>query len=184
MNYFKQTKKAFGLVEVLLASTIIITVISSFVFVSQGVLTATGRTADRIQAASLAAEGIEMVRQIRDTSWIDQKNTTTWGKWVSSNLDTAVDPTKLYDPNFSSDHYFLIKLPPVRKITLPGGTYNRTIAITKISHSSKVMSSSTDSKKEQLQDLSYKVTAEVTSVDDSKIIVTISEILTNWRPNF
>ncbi|PIS07831.1 hypothetical protein COT78_01170 [Candidatus Berkelbacteria bacterium CG10_big_fil_rev_8_21_14_0_10_43_13] len=184
MNYFKQTKKAFGLVEVLLASTIIITVISSFVFVSQGVLTATGRTADRIQAASLAAEGIEMVRQIRDTSWIDQKNTTTWGKWVWSIFSETPNPAKFYDPNFSSGKYFLITTTNGRDITLNGATYRRKLAITKIPFTSGMMSSSTTSKKQQLKDLSYKVTAEVTSVDDSKIIVTISEILTNWRPNF
>ena len=180
----QKTKKAFGLVEVLISSTIIITVISSFVFVSQGVLTATGRTADRIQAANLAAEGIEMVRQIRDTSWIDQSNKTTWGKWVSSG-SSEIDTAKFYDPNFSSGKYFLNETTVKgRKITLNGATYRRKLAITKILSSSNMMSGSTDSKKEQLQDLSYKVTSRVVSDDDTKIDVTISEILTNWRPNF
>jgi len=189
MNKVKK-QAGFGLVETLIASTIIVSVIASFVFVSQGVLTATGRTADRLQATSLAAEGIEVVRQLRDTNWIDQDNNTDWGKWETSSLSQYVVPRKEYMTNFTdpsvpvAKRYFLTPVLAGQKIILNGATYNRTVKILSVSNPRVIMPSSSDLKQKQLLDLSYKVTSRVYSVDDPRIDITLSEIITNWRPNF
>ena len=81
-------KKAFGLLEVLLAGVIIIIVLSSLVVVARNALDNSVLLQQRAQATYLAQEGIELVRQIRDTNYIDGDNKTKWN--TLEGTDSAV----------------------------------------------------------------------------------------------
>ncbi|HLC44054.1 MAG TPA: hypothetical protein VJK08_02945 [Patescibacteria group bacterium] len=184
----KDSKKTqgFGLIEVLIASTIIIMTISSLTFVARGALTSTDRTQDRIQAVNLAAEGIEIVRNIRDTNWIDRRPETDWGNWVGSTFNGVV-AGGVYKINYSAgslNRFNLISVPigaPAENITLlNGAVFTRTIQVDSIVNAtSGLMPGSNQS---NLQGQAYKVTVKVTT--PSKAEINVSEILTNWRPNF
>lgn len=78
----KRAKKGFGLLEVLLASIIIITLILALVFLSRTALSNVSYLQERSQATFLAQEGIEVVRQVRDSNYIDGKNLSTWDTLV------------------------------------------------------------------------------------------------------
>ncbi len=182
----KNKKSGFGLVEVLIASTIIIVVISSFTFVARGTLAATGRTQDRIQAANLAAEGIEIVRSIRDTNWIDQGTTTGWGNWVGSSFVPITSGSTYKIGPVTATRFYLVIAPAGENIIMNGATFNRKIKVESIVNASGtgMMPGTTTVPQSSLQGQSYKVSVEVASVDDPRIDLTISEVLTNWRPNF
>jgi Tfp pilus assembly protein PilV len=61
----------FGLLEVLLATAIFIVVVGSMVTLSRLALRNAVLSGHRTQAFNLAQEGLESVRQMRDTNWID-----------------------------------------------------------------------------------------------------------------
>lgn len=172
----RRKTKGFGLIEVLIASTIIVMTISSLTFVARGALTSTDRTQDRIQAANLAAEGIEIVRTIRDTNWIDQNPATGWGNWVGSgfSLVTVGSSYKIY---YSSNRFYLLAN-QIENINLNGSIFTRTIQVDNVGSLMPGLSTSDPTKKDQ----AFKITAVVTTPSNADIRV--SEILTNWRPNF
>jgi hypothetical protein len=66
----------FGLAEVLLASGVLIMVVASIVALSRFVIRGYALTASRTQALYLSQEGVERVRNIRDSYWIDNDPTT------------------------------------------------------------------------------------------------------------
>jgi prepilin-type N-terminal cleavage/methylation domain-containing protein len=66
-------RKGFTLVEVLVALFILTTgIVAGLVVVNQG-LSATQIAKSRLVAANLVQEGIEVVRNIRDTNWIEKE---------------------------------------------------------------------------------------------------------------
>ncbi|MDD3488156.1 MAG: hypothetical protein PHH35_02280 [Candidatus Pacebacteria bacterium] len=66
----KNRNKAFTLVEALVAITVVITGILSALILVTRVLYSTRIIQDRLTASFLAQEGMELVRQIRDTNFI------------------------------------------------------------------------------------------------------------------
>jgi type II secretory pathway pseudopilin PulG len=84
-------KKGFGLLEVLLAGVIIITVLGALVFLAKNTINNTTYNQQRTEALFLAQQGIEMVRQIRDSNYIDGNSNTEWNTFISSPL-TGSDP--------------------------------------------------------------------------------------------
>lgn len=81
-------KKAFGLLEVLLSGVIIIIILSALMVVARNAVDNSVLLQQRAQATYLAQEGIELVRQVRDTNYIDGKETTTWDKITGIESDT------------------------------------------------------------------------------------------------
>jgi len=71
-------KNGFGIIEVLLASLVIIIVLGGLVFLAHNSVTNTAYRLQHSQATFLAQEGIEIVRQIRDTNYIDGDSNTKW----------------------------------------------------------------------------------------------------------
>ncbi len=195
----QKKSNAFGIIEVLIASTIIVIAISALTFVAQTTLTATSRTADRIQAANLAAEGIEIVRQIRDTAWIaGDSSSNTFGNWsmpVTSYVGgwSPISPGSSYrighNYNPSTPDWNYVKgfflYPPtapwaggnnVDTINLNGSIFTRVIKIDSVGNLLP------DPNHSALATQAYKVTAIVTTPSNAQIQT--SEILTNWRPNY
>lgn len=159
----------------------------------------------RAQATFLAQEGIETVRQIRDTNWIDGVNTTAWN---NLNLNaggavigigcykTIVNATNPYRYSLSSstigspiyndlEHcqtYVNNIRPATQKITVsPANTFYRTVHIDKklTQYDSNLMSGVSPNEN------AIKVTATVGfDFNGQKKSVSASEIITNWRPGF
>lgn len=181
----KTKAKAFGLIEVLIASTIIVMTISSLTFVAQGALTSTDRTQDRTQAANLAAEGIEIVRSIRDTNWIDQNSGTSWkafyytpatGVWSDASPATITNGSTIkFDP---VKHRFYLIAGAGETISLNGSIFTRVMYIDTVGGLMSDVTTSANDKSDQ----ALKVTAVVTTPSGAE--VKTSEVLTNWRPNF
>ncbi len=75
---------AFGLLEVLFSAAIFIVVVGSLVGLSRLTLRNATLSVHRIQALMLAQDGLETVRQMRDTTWIQPQTANR----------SAVDPIK------------------------------------------------------------------------------------------
>jgi len=70
---FKLYKNGFTLIEVLIAIFLITTgVIGAFTLIQQ-VISSISVSSSKLTAAYLAQEGIEIVRNIRDTNWLEQR---------------------------------------------------------------------------------------------------------------
>ncbi len=77
-----RTKKGFGILEVLLAGVIIVIVLGALVFLARNSLNNSIYLQEKGQATFLAQEGLEIVRHIRDTNYIDEKNDTKWNSFI------------------------------------------------------------------------------------------------------
>ncbi|GEM_PF-3591960 len=71
-------KQGFGILETLLASGVLITVVSAVVGLGSAAVRAGQGAADRQIAYHLANEAVEIMRQTRDSRWIDGNGQTTW----------------------------------------------------------------------------------------------------------
>ncbi|MCF7830611.1 type II secretion system GspH family protein [Candidatus Gracilibacteria bacterium] len=100
------------LIEILVSTVILITVVTSaFVFLNRGVATNLGLT-NRIIAIEIAREGLEAVRNIRDTNWLKYSGDRR-AKWLCvdeqgedtcSGINvTAIDIPGFYRAEFSED---------------------------------------------------------------------------------
>lgn len=119
----KKNNKAFTLVEALVAlSILIIGVISGFVLVTKA-LYDVSVIQDRLTASFLAQEGIELVRQIRDTNYLKQLN----GKSVNWD-DGLKDGTYIISTDISSKKVVLTPLNGIQYLKYDDNTglYNYT----------------------------------------------------------
>ena len=188
MNYFKNTKKAFGIVEVLIASTIIIVVVFALTAVANSSMKLSGKMQERAQATQYAQEGIEIVRQIRDSNWIDGNNKTDWNSLVAtsavspvwSSIDNSIDYKIQFNANVK--RFYLVASAIGENINLNGNTdfrFNRKIKFqTTGALLDPIIAPATLGKDEY----STKMTVSVTTPTGDTI--SMSEILTNWRPQY
>ncbi|MCL5410331.1 MAG: hypothetical protein M1324_00550 [Patescibacteria group bacterium] len=174
MTKCNKFRKGFGILEVLVSSLIIITILMALVFVGRTALANSAYSQEKAQAVYVAQEGIEIVRQIRDTNWIDGDNTTGW------NSLTSLAGTNNYKVNFSSSKYSLVL--GSDSVTVNNMAFIRTIKIESVGSLLPGTGASTDV---HPTDNALKVTSTVTwSFNNVQKSVSASEILTNWRPNF
>lgn len=89
MNFRKN--KAFGLLEVLLAGVIIIIVLSALMVVARSAIDNSVLLQQRAQATYLAQEGIELVRQIRDSNYVDGSAFTKWNTLIGLNFKEEIE---------------------------------------------------------------------------------------------
>ena len=87
-------ERGFGLAEVLLASGVLILVVASVVALSRFVVRGYALTASRTQAIYQAQAGLEVVRQVRDSLWIDENPVTDF-----------VDAPGVFPASCSGDRY-------------------------------------------------------------------------------
>jgi len=182
-------KKGFGIIEVLIASAIISTVLGGLVYVGKLALSTSVYMQERSSAIGLAIEGIEVIRGIRDTNWIDGANNTTWKTLI---LDGAGNPMELV-PDSSKNYRIVfhklegnqgrygLTLGSSEKIILgDGGTFFREIII---EPAGDLIKSDTNLITDEVRaSNSFKVTCNITWDNNKK--VGISELLTNWRPDY
>jgi Tfp pilus assembly protein PilV len=188
-----KTKKAFSLIEVLLSATIIVILLYSLVAAGRSALTSSSALHDKAEATLLAQQGIEIVRQIRDTNWIDTSS-QNWSNfaysgsaWVDKKsvdlrimpASATVAPTRPFLTTSSTGEIINInnknftrkvKYTSLTDVQMPAGT-NPGVA----NGGTGVITATSNA---------VKVTVTITWNSPSAQTLSISEILTNWRPNY
>lgn len=187
MKHLKKEKfkKGFGILEVLVSAVIIIIILTALVFVGKTALANSVYTQQRAQATFLVQEGIEQVRQIRDTNWIDSSNLTQWNSlaWVSGNRSPiTIEGNYKLDSNFPNR--LISPSSPPEEITINSTVYHRTINISPIAASTILPNNLSDVAINATSNaLKIKVEVSFDSTTGNKTI-SASEVITNWRPNF
>jgi len=182
-------KKGFGLLEVLISAVIIIIILSALITIGRASMNNNEYLAERAQAIYLAQESIEMVGQIRDTNWIDGDSDSKWNTLAYNSATSSFfipDSTKSYRPEYiaSQKRILLTELAAGENILVPVAapsvTFNRKIKV-ETANDSLIPSPSGSN----LSNYAIKVTGTVTwTYSGQSKSVTLSEILTNWRPDF
>ena len=138
MIKIKLTKKSFTLVEVLVACGILIILVSAVVALGVTLINSATLSRQRITAYYLAQEGIETIRQIRDSNLVDGDDTTGWKtldyEWGvgSPYKDIVTDGSKSYLITTASpkNRLFLGPIGPINSgldVTIDGVKYTRKI---------------------------------------------------------
>ncbi len=120
MHHLKQKKeKGMSLVEVIIASAIVLSALISIMGVYSAMATLSLRNTDSIQATFLAEEGVEIVRILRDKSWSNIASTTNYATysfywnnasstWVSTTTIIKTDMfqrTAVYSPVYRDTNF-------------------------------------------------------------------------------
>lgn len=78
MRQFSSNQAGFTLLEVVVASAILVFVSGAVLTVGRAAVRSQDLILERGQAYQLVQEGLELTRQMRDTMWIDEDPTNTW----------------------------------------------------------------------------------------------------------
>lgn len=185
---FKKRTRGFGIIEVLISGVIIIIVLGALVILARNAINNSQYVQERSQAVNLAQEGIEIVRQIRDSSYIDSKSNTSWRSMVSvpnTDIDNNFEYNTPYYIGFNFSQFAmrfrLIKIPT--SISLGGNTFYRTVSFTSIDGSQVLPTSPIDINNNGNNGVVVKVTVTwLRSTGEHK--VELEELLTNSRFQF
>ena len=77
-------KSGFTLIEIIVAISVMTIGILAVYALIPKVVSVTGTSLDRFRASQLAREGVELVRNIRDTNWLSGNN---WDKYLTNCAD-------------------------------------------------------------------------------------------------
>lgn len=201
MKLVKKTNKGFGIAETLIASTIIMMIIFALTAAGRSALRSSQYLQERTQASYLAQGGIEQMRQIRDSNWLDSNASGT--EWSSFALTTTA--AKGYSWDSSNKLYSTLNFDTTQKryklstptVTLPATPdvipldsvdFSRTVILQQIQkdQTGKLLpTDGTAGTKVEADINSIKVTVKIDwSNNGHAKNLSISEILTNWRPNY
>ena len=180
IKHHKKFNKGFGLLEVLVSASIIIMILSSVVFIGRQAIVNSTYLQQRAQAIYLAQEGLEQIRQIRDTNWIDRNSNTEWNDWVFDGSNYSA-PSGKYNLKYmgSPKRTLLVKdaASSGEIINLDKQDFKRFIEVESVGNALPAVTNKDIS--------SLKVTVRVKwSNGGTNRETNVSEILTNWRPNF
>jgi len=189
----KTKQRGFGVIEVLVASTTIAIILSALVVAGNNALKGSVRLGQRSQATFLAQEGIEIVRQIRDTNWIDADNATKWNSLIWDGNDLIeLTLNETYDNcilEFKDeiDRYGLTcnndpDLINQNILNLNNTEFKRVISIENVGDLIPSDGINAENNLNQSYN-SLKITATV-SWNSGETSIDVSEILTNWRPQY
>lgn len=174
-------KKGFGLMEVLISAVIIIIILSALVTIGRAALSNNEGLAQRAQAIYVAQEGLELVRQIRDSNWIDGVSETKWNTLnpISSPIAPTI-PGNYGLADWGSSKWVLGSYTSGTTATIGGIVFTRKINISDATGLLPVATGSTS-----LSPYAMKVKSIVTwTYAGQNKSVELSEILTNWRPDY
>lgn len=134
----KENKKAFTLIEMVVAIFIIIIAVVGIIEMTSKYVQRTKFEKEAYTAALLGQEGVEIIKNIRDNNWIDggvnwNNNLTSCGSGCqadySSNTLSAYDGSYLYIENTTKFYKYIsspgandIKTVFTRRITIDSGT--------------------------------------------------------------
>lgn len=188
-------KKGFGILEVLISGVIIVTILAALVFISRAAMNNSEYLQERATAIYLAQEQLELLRQARDTNWIDGDPGTQWdtlqnrsGSLLSSVLPP--DPTgtgRKYRMNYNGGLIrFVLQGPNTSqysRTTINLVEFSSQITITPIG--ALIPDDGISSTQVDKADNAFKATVVTTwPYNGVTKRITVSEVLTNWKPNF
>lgn len=184
MNILINKSKAFGLLEVLISGTIILIVLGALIFAGRSAMANSEYTQERAAALYLAQQGIEQVRQIRDTNWIDGDSNTQWDSiiWDGTKYTTPLpkDGTTPYHASLNGSKMVLVS--NAESVTVNQVPYTRKIILS--DPSNLIAGSGITASDVYAGTNAIKITVQVDWPHQTSKGVTVSEILTNWRPDF
>lgn len=122
-NLKKDFKSGMGLVEIIIASSIVIASLVSIIGVYNSMAALSIRNTDNVQATFLAEEGVEIVRILRDKGWANIASSTLgstysfyWNNasstWVSTTTVISTDifeRTVTYESVFRDINFNIVK---------------------------------------------------------------------------
>ena len=186
-------KRGFGLLEVLIAGMIIIIMLGALVVVARAALENSIYLQQRTAATYLAQEGLEIVRQVRDSNYIDGDNLSKWNTLAGTDSRSLVTATPGYTMDFVGRPRLVATPSPASAVTLDGVVYTRTVSFeTGVISASNILgnpplSPSFTSAQNQLAVSGNAMKAVVTvswlNRDNTKQII-IEELITNSRQGF
>lgn len=153
---FQKRKRGFGILEVLISGVIIIIILGALVVLARNAINNSQYVQERSQAVNLAQEGIEIVRQIRDTSYYSANN---WNQMVCNSTENRLDLTvlapdisyrfKWYSPSPGNktnlDAWFCLEPGTGTGVNLAGNNFYRTVRFYNIGGSgSQILSDPTN----------------------------------------
>ena len=190
---FKKRTRGFGIVEVLISGVIIIIVLGALVVLARNAINNSQYVQERAQAVNLAQEGMEVVRQMRDSNYIDKNSyaTTSWRTMVTGNPTKDFAYNTYYYIGFNSNpvamRFRLVKA-AAPAISLGGNNFYRTVYFTDIK-SSNILKfpkdvSNTTGANAVADGVVVKVTVKWPDNSATAHSVEIEELLTNSRFQF
>jgi type II secretory pathway pseudopilin PulG len=177
--------KGFGIAEALIASTIIAVILFALVAVGRNSIRGVEEAEKRFQAISLAQEGIEQVRQMRDNNWVSESggdwNDIVWDGDTLTKVTTGLEYIIGY--NNTGMRYGLLEKPSdPDPISLNGNNFKRIIRIDSVG--GLISANPADPSSDPMAaSNAIKVTASI-NYDGLNKPIEISEVLTNWRPAY
>lgn len=176
------TWTGFGLIEVVVAVSIMIIILGAVAVLQKNAIRNSVIAAERTQAYNLVREGIEAVRAIRDSKWIDQ-TAEPWNK----NFTTASE----FDVEMEIEKWIL-QPAPLEEIPLDKQKFLRKIFFENIADSQvigqlKAMAglAYADKTAEWWADYAIKMTVVVSWNSYGKNYqITSYEYLTDWKPPY
>ncbi len=183
-------KNGFGIVEVMIASVIMMVVIFAMTAAGRSALRGAIYLHERAQAMYIAQEGIEQVRQIRDSNWLDDDAGTTFQEFIDYGVEYTADNTKRwvvsYDGALSN---FDVASRAVDEsnsiINIDGTEFKRTIIFTRVLSTDSMVPLKGDFNSTAKNQSVVRVTVNVDWLSNGiNKNISVSEIITNWRMNY
>jgi type II secretory pathway pseudopilin PulG len=191
----KKNRKAFGLIETLIACAILIIIIGALMSLSVLISRNIAFTKQRATAFNLAQEGIEGIRQVRDTNLMDGKSETAWNTLICQTdstfhvPDPIAEPANTYKLSFGAFGCYTvggvtpkrITLQPVsatdgETISIGGIDFNRRITFEVPGIDPLVKNADTTS------DNAIRVVVKINWIKDGQSReIELKELLTNWK---
>jgi len=199
-----KNKKAFGLIETLVACSILIIITGALLAVHILTTNNISYVKHRAQAYNLASEGIESVRQIRETNLVDGQQLTSWDSLVcASSVFSKPEFSNLDDNDVSNDKVYSVfvnqgacsSLTPIprkflklqnegEKISIGGITYTRKITFRSSGVDPYVVAPAGQGQA-TTENNAFRVNVEVSwTLNGQNRSVSVSELLTNWKQGF
>lgn len=180
----RKFSKGFGILEVLISSAILIVVLGTLMFIAQSSLTNAQYMQERAQAISLAAEGIETVRQIRDSNYIDGSSSSSWNTITGNISTTPIDYSlTYYIPVAFTNNRFRVTTVVPTATRIAGVDYTRTIRFINIAEMTNPQLLTTPTNVSDAGKNGFEVVAEVTwkGAGGKSGKAEIRELITNSR---
>ena len=175
--------KIFGLIETLVACSILIIIISAVVALGVAIVNSVMLSRHRVTAYYLAQEMVETSRQIRDSNLIDGNDATNWKtlnyEWgiINPYRDVVMNYTTIYQETPVGNRLFLGPSGYGQDITIDGVIYRRKIVFAPSGVNVPELDTA-----EKLNDNAMRAIITVSwkfkGVDQQ---VEIRELLTNWK---
>lgn len=172
-------QSGFGILEVLIASSIIAMVAAAALVLGNYILRSAIINKHRLQATHLAADAIEIVRNIRDTNWIDGDPKTVWDENLLRQGQCSIDGCGV-EPN--NDLTWKMTLSPDNfdyDMTDNGDAFVRNIEIRDVSGSDLYSNHPELQNELQAKTVNVKVIVKWTDYKKEREVV-VETLITDW----